>query len=359
MKRILLLLVLLITNVSFAQFAVSKNDSGKLSEFEKERFERFKTSTTIFVLSNVYSKEQYETILNETWTVTPFKVVSANDFDYLDYLNGDFSFAHLQTKIRTSGSSFFVDSFINFYLLDTKEINEKLPKTKNKQDKIIDLVFDNIQGIGRIALFSNTELLKLADKNNGSGGGVSLTYKDPSIKTYSKNTKDQKLKDYHKEMISMTYDNNSFKNYSLGYLKNYFKYFNDLLVNETFVWLYNQGKTQEIKKLKTETLYIPDFAKVEYRPGKIKDEDFSEEDIKKMMSPYKYKYEFISKDELDAKIMNNEEVYYFRYVKLNSDSFIQIVNSKTGDVIYKNYKGVKYNLKDKDFIDLVKAINTK
>lgn len=353
-----MLLTFLTVSISIAQVAVSKNDMGRLAEFDKERFDKFKSTKTVFILSNIYSKEEYEKVLNEVWTVTSFEVVSANDFDYRNYLTEEYSFAHLQLNIGSGASiGFHLEAYINFYYLDLEEINKKISKVKNDQSKFINLIFDNYKGVGRINLLCDTQIIKLADKNNGSGGGFALKMKDPTIKTYGKLTKDQVLKDYHKSMIEMVYDKPLFKTFTLGYLKNNFQEVNRLLKENQFVWLFDEmANTKALKSLKTSILYVPEILKIEYKPGKIEDIELSSEDVKKLMSKYKYKYEFISKDDLDNKILGNEDFYYLRYSRENAGSFIHVVNGKTGQVIYKEYVPVRYNMKDKDFENLTKTI---
>lgn len=362
-KKIIYLITLFLSTLTFAQYSVSKSDAGRLVEFEKERLERFKGTTTVFILSNVYSKSEYEAILKESWTVTPFIVVSANDFDYMDYLDVKYSFAHLQMNIRQMRMSFSMECEINFYNLDIEKLNskiEKVKKSKHKQEALIDLIRDTKRGLATIGLFCNTEVVKLADKNNGSGGGFSVTFRDPSIYTYSKKTNDEKVSDYQKSMIELVYDKPSFKNYSLGHLKNYFQIINKHLDKEEFIWMFDIGKKPEvIKDLKTATLYLPEYIKVEYNPRKIADSDFSEKDLKEILEAYKYKYEFISPSDLDAKILNNEEFYYLRFGGINAGSFFQIVNGKSGEVVFQNYAPLRYNIKDKSFKELNTAIDSK
>ena len=56
---------------------------------------------------------------------------------------------------------------------------------------------------------------------------------------------------------------------------------------------------------------------------------------------------------MNNKILNNEELYYLRYVRMNAERFLQVVNSKTGEIIYRNYiTGMSYNIKSKDIKEL-------
>jgi hypothetical protein len=236
--------------------------------------------------------------------------------------------------------------------LNIDDIKKKIAKTKNKQADFINLINKNYSGVARINLLCSSEVIKLIDKNRNSGFKLDL-----DIKTYGKNTKDEKLKDYEVKVIELVYDSPIFKTFTLGYLKNNFQEVNRLLKENQFVWLFDEMvNTKALKSLKTSILYVPEIIKIEYKPGKIEDIELSSEDVKKLMSKYKYKYEFISKDDLDNKILGNEDFYYLRYSRENAGSFVHVVNGKTGQVIYKEYVPVRYNMKDKDFENLTKAI---
>ena len=60
MKFKILLILLSINLLGFTQVSVSKSHVGKRKIFTKGTFEKLKKTTTIFVLSNIYEKEEYE-----------------------------------------------------------------------------------------------------------------------------------------------------------------------------------------------------------------------------------------------------------------------------------------------------------
>ena len=114
---------------------------------------------------------------------------------------------------------------------------------------------------------------------------------------------------------------------------------------------------RNLEKIKKQTLYLPDYLKKEYHTKPIEYKEYSKEKLDKILSPYPYKIEFISVKEFETKILNNEEFYYLNFgYHLR---YFQIVNSKTGEAIYKVYPNgmMKANLKECDFKDLTKAIN--
>ncbi|ESU27187.1 hypothetical protein FLJC2902T_21600 [Flavobacterium limnosediminis JC2902] len=374
-KQILLLLTLLSMAVSNSQVSVSESYKGRLKKFDTEVFKKFKGTTTVFILSNAYDKSAYEALLKSVWTVTPFEVVSPNDFDYVNFLTDKYSFAHLRsfchksqstydpkTGRHTGGSTFFLTSLIDFYMLDLDKINKKIDKIKNNEEKLYDLISDNKIELGAIFLSSNTEMLALANQNFTPGPDFgSVSKSRPYYSAYSNklNLMDRELSDYEKKMHALVYDKNSFKTYSLGYLKNSFQQINTLIDKEEFVWVYEEDfKTDEIKNLKNATLYFPEYIKIKYKPTKFIDEEWDSSELIEIISNYNYKNEFISQDDLDNKIKNDEDFYYLRFTKVNNQKFFQIVNGKTGNVIYSDYATglTEYNIKEKDFKKLSKAI---
>lgn len=61
-KKILVLLFIFVCSFSNAQVAVSNFSEFKLKEFDPSLFDRVKNTTTIFVLSDYYTPEEYEKI---------------------------------------------------------------------------------------------------------------------------------------------------------------------------------------------------------------------------------------------------------------------------------------------------------
>lgn len=357
-KQILLFLTIMSVSFSKAQISIGANSVGKLEKFKPEVFKNFKNTTTIFVLSNAYDKASYDAILKDSWNITPYEIVSPNDFDFRNYLTDKYSFAHLRSYTNEGSSTFFIHSNIDFYMLDLKEINEKIEKVKDDQEKFVKLIIKNKINVGSILLHTNTEMLARANKNFGSGGGFALVSKSPEFYAYSKKTGNEKLSDYKKEMIDLVYDKNSFNNLTLGLLKNNLQQINNSISKEEFVWAYGESKSTEIKKLKTATLYLSENLKTRYNPNKFRDEEWKTGELEKIVSKYKYTKEFISQAELDQKIKNAEDFFYLRLVKVNSEKFVEVVNGKSGEVVYHNYEtGMsEYNIKEKDFENLNKAI---
>jgi len=141
-------------------------------------------------------------------------------------------------------------------------------------------------------------------------------------------------------------------------LKNYFQQINQIISKGEHTGLYDDFVTPEVKNLKENTLYIPEAYMMEYNPWKGTEKLRDEKDLKKLVEDYKYKYQFIRDEDLEKKIMNNEDILYLRYVSMNGNKFLDVVSAKTGNPVYYFYgAGFAYNLKDDDFKNISKAIS--
>ena len=89
------ILLLLITFQSYSQVSVGPRHIGKSEKFKKGVLDKFKSTETIFLLSNIYEKEVYEKILKDSWDVTPYKVVDLESFEIENYLSNKYSVAQL------------------------------------------------------------------------------------------------------------------------------------------------------------------------------------------------------------------------------------------------------------------------
>lgn len=352
MKKITILLVILLLNsiTIIAQVSISKNQALKASQFEDKRFDDFKKTTTIFVLNNLYNKNQYEEMLKSCWTITPFEVVELKDFKYENYIGDKYSFCMMYGYTSISQNVESTRFLIHFYLLDMDLINKKIKKLKNND--YYDFLIDKKKNLAYIELIPNAEIYNLTDTKFTSG--VRL----PSFNTsHNYGYFNNKKSEFEAKMSNKIYDEKVFHNYNLGTLKNNFQEVNKLLLAKQFCSFNDKLSTKEIKQLKNKVLYLPEYLKKEYFTKPIEYKNYSDEKMKKILSAYPYKIEFISENELETKILNNEEFYYLNFgYRLR---FFQVINSKTGDVIYKVYPNgmMKANLKESDFKDLTKAIN--
>lgn len=323
------LALLLFAIQGYSQISVGPKHIGRSKEFKKGVIEKFKNTETIFLLPNVYDKSEYEKILKESWNITPYKIVDLENFDLKNYLNDKYSIAELIGIIETSTRGTYLTTSFDIRMYDNEKILKKLNKLSVKKwEKRKEEIFKkNTINIARFYLFP----------------------KDHFLYTLATSVK--------KDIITSLYNENVFFNYNLGLLKNYLQKINNLIkANETY-WMYENDYLPELKKLANNKLFIPAYLGIKYDGWKGIDGEQDDENIKEIFKKYDYQYKIISTEELSNKILENQEFYYLRYVRMNSERFLQVVNSKTGEVIYRNYiMGLSYKLKPKNIKKLNKKI---
>lgn len=352
-KNFFLLLVLISTLHTNAQIYVYKAAAELNKSTKTTAYQDFKKTTTVFVLTNLYKKEQYESILKDSWTATPFEVVAPQDFDVKNYLNGNYSFATLNCWINEQSMVSFLHCDIDFYTLNVEKINKKYNPKKDDDKELSKIISDNKNMVAHVSLAPTSELISRGGNGGGHGWGVAF-YTQYKYDTKSDNSK----KKEEKSMSELIFEESVFTNYNLGLLKNYFQKINEQIFKEEPYSSEDGYSTSKMKDLKNEVLYLPERLKIRYNPRKISDEDWKKGEFEKMLKMYKYKYEFINDEDLESKILAKESFYYFIHTKLNTHKFISIVNGQTGEIIYffHDYGASHYNLKEDDFKNLMKAI---
>ncbi|WP_055437268.1 hypothetical protein [Lacinutrix algicola] len=337
MKKIsLLLLGFLLFSVLSAQVSVGPRHVGKSKKFPKERLAKFKGTETIFVLSDVIDINDYKKILDDSWSITPYKLIYRKDFNLLDYTEANYSFANLEgyhvTKTMESGAELeYLYIYINFFMLDGEGLKEglsKLDKSSWRYKKKYEKTFEaNKEKLARVDLFPKDTFLPTALKSESS------------------------------VIMDTIYSKDVFYNYKSGFLKNYFQKVNNQLKEGEEYWMYENDFLPELKKLAKKTLYIPNYHLIKYNPWKMSSEK-DEDKFTEVFENYDHKFEFQDEKEIDRRILAGEEFYYLRYVRVNSQKFVHIVNSKTGEIVYRNYVAgmlSSYNLKSRH----IKDINSK
>ncbi len=335
-KQIIFLVFLFMLTTINAQVSVGPKHIGKSKNFPKGRLDKFKGTETIFVLSDIIDQETYKKILDDSWDITPYKLVKQDDFDILNYVDDKYSFAHLEgyhvTKTTKSGAQVdYLYIYINFFMLDAEDLKKdlsKLKKTSKKyKKKVVKAISSNRENLARIDMFPKDTFLPTA------------------------------LSSDSEVIMDSIYNKDVFYNYKSGFLKNYFQKVNNQLKTGEKYWMYENDNLPELKKLAKQTLYIPNYHLNEFNPWKMRNKK-DKDGFKKVISNYEYKFDFQDENEMDKRILAGEEFYYLRFVRVNSQKFVHIVNSKTGEIIYRNYiAGImsSYNLKSRH----IKDINSK
>jgi len=297
-----------------AQVSIGRSKTGSFKDFKKGEYDLIKKKTSIFV-NDDFTIEEMETILKQVWTINPYKVISREEYNknMSVYLTESNAIWQMDGFVRTSTSkSGFVSEYLYvfyeyFYPTDIKEKKKKL-------------VYDTNE-IAAIFMGGNTEAMWTMIKKGTFG-------------------------DLQEDLY----------NYQLGYVKNYLQYVNDNIKNEGYSFAYDSDYDKaKLKDLATKTLYVPEYLKTKSIWG-YKDEE--REDPTELFKKYPYKYEFISDEALNKKIVDggSEDFYYIMYTKVNGQKMISITNGKNGDMIYKDYQTLSYMIKPKDLGELADAV---
>ncbi|MES2410677.1 MAG: hypothetical protein V4535_04455 [Bacteroidota bacterium] len=149
------------------------------------------------------------------------------------------------------------------------------------------------------------------------------------------------------------------ENWSPGVIANYI---------QQLIILLNKGETREaktvfynkdeLKKLASETLLIPDYVMTKF--SKNADDESKKYDTKEIFDGFNLTYKLLSSEELSDKIMNNPTpFYYLLFIKTKDEKFVTVTNSKTGEIIYTDYSGSTSNFKSSDLKDLQKVVQKK
>jgi hypothetical protein len=342
MKTFCLLLFLLVASIGHSQVYLSSRHTHSPLNYKKKShykldvlLEKFKKTETIFLLSDIYDIKEYEKILRDSWTVTPFQVVKLADFDYQKYLNSQYSIAQIKTftvMYGTTPSNVQVIFDLSFH--DSEATLEKLEKLapEKRKNKLASVINANTETIAYYWLLRNDDFLGRRDN---------LTNRIFEDLRYDESEWDP----LRQEIILSCYKDDVFHNYKLGFLKNYLQQMNELIEAEQHHIPYEDVRLPELKKLTQNTLYIPSYLA----------DEISEPEV---LGAYNYRYEIISDEELNTKILNNDELYYLSFNLASSLKWFEVINSKTGTVLYRNFRGSEYLLGEWCKIKHIESLNS-
>lgn len=314
MKKHILLLTLFVSSFIFSQttrigdFGIAEYGHSKLS---KSDLEDFKNSTTYFVIDEGLGlfQVQFESILNDVWNITPFRVITDKNFNKNLSENNSYARFHSfsvtkESSLTTSTSSYTVFDFF---------MPKKLKKTRKGEYKW------RSKRVASIYFTIDVAARKDVVKEKTKIGGDII-------------------------------------NYRLGYIKNAFQKVNDGLLNKESNDIYEDFVNKnELKKLKNQKLYFEEDLIYGYNAFSIKEKDaFTKEEL---FEDYQFDYEVITSDELNENILSaTEDFYYLMYNQINSNKILTIVNGKTGETVFQEHKKMSFNLKPKDLKQLSKSI---
>lgn len=336
-KRLVIFCVLVIcfSQNLFGQILIEKDIYKKKGNPKMSLFDKFKKTTTIFVLSLSHNKEDYEGILENIWDVTSFKVVSMDSFDVTDYLKDDYSFVLLDfykneaNMVDNSGGSLSriveIETAIYVHMYANNKVLKKLSRQKKGIDQeLLRFFLDKYKlRIGKIPIQPKEDLKKQFYEK-----GVDILYEFP-------------------------YQKNHIWGGSLGFLKNNFMKLNTLLKNKESSSLKRKYYLSHLGKLANQTLFVPKNATARFvrrdRSYLNKGNNFFES--------YAYKYNILSEGNISKRILKGEDLLYVRHVRYGRFKYFQIVDSATGDILYnRRFTGITYNLQGKQLKELNKLV---
>lgn len=330
--RLLTLLLLLTAMVSSkAQISISKSQDQSFKAISQADFDAFKNTKTIFVLPETYTISEYKSMLEDAWTITPFEVVYSNNLDLTQYNFNDTSFVMLVGQMDTyldiyDKPTYSFITYLDVFMFDSRKKDKEMEYYTEMTDsrKVrYNITKKNKDYYARCFLQPDANLLEKLDKDN-------LNHID--------------LK-----------NNPELNTFKLGFLKNYMQYVNTKFEQGESILITDNFIDANIVNLKDNVLYIPSH--VLSMLDDNRDKAYSE--IKNILfKNYNFNYDIMSDDDMNKLILKNELLYYLRYYNMNDDMYLQVINSKTGDIIYSVYDTSKrIKLKTKDIANISGAVN--
>lgn len=318
MKILVIVSILLMTNNVIGQINISPDDQVKLKigEFSSTDLESLKSTTTLFIYreSDEEDLELFKSTLEESWDYTELEFISYEEYTANTY-DESYSFFTIGGihKTKTSSSGMVTENTYIYLMLWMIKNEKKLT-------------------FCRIDLYPTFEAYQKAN--------TFMSKKRANL------------------MMKYLYAESTIHNWNLVYLKNSLQFVNKNLDISNEVWLFNSETYEDLSPLKSDTLYILDYALIKFAP--FTGDESARHNVKKLLKKYPHPYKFVSATELAEKITNSTDstssVYYLSYVKSCTDKFISVFNGKTGDLLYSDYSPVSYNVKAKDFAKLSEAI---
>ena len=319
-KYLFIVLFVLISIVqSHAQINVGPiaqvNKKGN-QDFNAKNLIKLKNSTTYFVYrdSDKDSLEKWKKVLDSTWTLTKLKYISFTKFLFL----------------RPSDTTSFLS--IEGYHVVQKTENGTLSENSH---------FYLTLNMGRTLLgrsklqFCRIELYPTAE-----------TYKKASelITGFGSS-----------KMLAYLYSDATLHNWNLGFLKNSLQMVQSQLLKTETVWIFGDAHSPNLKEVPKDTLYIPDYTLIKFNKWNM--DESKRHKIEDLMKKYPFPYKLVSVQELNSLILDPErEIHYLSYIKSSTDKYVSVINSRTGEFVYREYTPITYNIKPKDLAKLASKI---
>ena len=302
---------------------VTFNANSQIAISNIAEIEKIKSGTTYIVMSDPDSEnvEAYINVFKNYWTISEIEFIKYSEIE--EFISPENSFLTMggyetnrhSVDVNQNGVVSSVNYTNTHLYLELWTCDEKYFQSNNSENGFGN--DDKIQ-VARIELFTDFATLSDPDKLFQSDYG----------------------------------ENSHIRNWGPGILKNYIQslmtFFNKGKDHSLYSSIYN---TMEIKKLKNEVLYVPEYVLTKF--NKFTGDETKKHEEKDIFKKYKLKYKLSSTEELNQKILSdNTSFYYLIYIKSSTDKYISVINALTGEIIYSKYKPVSYNIKSSDLKDL-------
>jgi hypothetical protein len=305
----------LFTGNAFSQFLISK----------PEIIQRAKKGTTFIVMKDPSSKSamEYQKIYKKYWTFSPIEFISyeqikaniSSENSFLSFEALDYGEEPIDPKSNESG---MVSSFYPKIYLELWVVNEIFFTAKKKREFT---VMDHVS-VASIPLYVDAETLK-----------------------------------HSTNIFKLDYDGEGhIRNWGTGIVTNYIQQLMVLLKEEKEKNYKELVNSEKLKSLKEKTIYVPNYVLISW--SKIKADESKSTEEKKLFKDYGASYELLPVQDLNEKILNSKEpFYYLLYVKVgNYIKFINVVDSRTGENVYCHYAGGVWDIEPKDLKELYKEV---
>ena len=300
--------------IIFSLLFLSTNAFCQISISNTDEIAKIKSGTTFFAMKDPASPKaaQFVETIRKNWTLSKVECIKYSEVEKNIAPNN--FFVTIGASMISSSSSTKTDFFLEFWTTNGKFVYDpKKRKHFDQKDKIV---------VAAVSLFPDY-----------------FTQDNPS------------------SLYKMDYDAaGHLKNWSAGILANYIRQVVALLNKSEE----RSAKTEFLNKDelgKLETLYIPEYVLIKF--SKNSNDESEKIDAKEITEGSGLSCKIISTEELSDKIVNEEmPLYYLLLIKSNTDKWITVTNSKTGEIIYAANSGPG-NFKAGDLNDLQKAIQKK
>lgn len=310
----LLAIIFSLINTTFSQINIGSKETIKLNsgKFSDEDIKALKESKTVFLYRKDDDIEKLKKAIQSVWDYTE---ISFKPNDYIDRIDFNttsvFSINSVSDYESVQGAGLHTYIFLSLWM-----------KTPNKKGELKKKTFC------RIELHPTTQDVFFAQGQ----------------------TDEAKKHNYF-------YTQATLRNWNIGFLKVYLNFVNQNLKNNERKWFFESIKnTENLKKLATGTLYIPDYTFNNY--DKFTGKEETRLSILTIMKKYIFNYKVKKAESISEIILDpdSEPIYFLVYIRSSSDKFITVFDSESAEILYSDYSGMKYNVKSKDFKKLAKAI---